>query len=170
MDPHFRGGDYYDAPPGQGPAMGLGVARRIGHISYRSEAELQARFGRRPQPGEDPAGDGRYAVESYLDHQADKLVRRFDANSYLVLSRTMDHHDVGRGRGGTAAALGRVQATSTVVAVDSDRLYPPRLQEELVALLPGHPDLHVVNSHLGHDAFLVESVQVGKFVSAALSR
>ena len=76
-------------------------------------------------------------MESYLDHQASKLVRRFDANSYLVLSRTMDHHDVGRGRGGTAAALARVAAT-TVVGIDSDRLYPPRLQDEL-ALLPGRP-------------------------------
>ena len=106
-DPAFRGGDYYGTP---GPMTGLGLARRIGHISYRSEPELHLRFGRRPQAGEDPLGTGRYAVESYLDHHAAKLVGRFDANSYLVLSRAMDHHDVGRGRGGVAAALARVRA------------------------------------------------------------
>jgi homoserine O-acetyltransferase len=170
LDAFFRGGDYYDAPPGYGPARGLGLARRIGHISYRSEHELATRFGRDPQSGEDPLRTGRYAVESYLDHQADKLVRRFDANSYLVLSRTMDHHDVGRGRGGVGAALALVQATPTIVAIDSDRLYPPHLQEELVARLPGRPELHLVTSSLGHDAFLAESVQIGKFISGALSR
>ncbi len=168
LDPGFRGGDYYGLPAGQGPAAGLGLARRIGHVTYRSEIELQARFGRQPQDGEDPLAGGRYAVESYLDHQAEKLVRRFDANSYLVLSRTMDHHDVGRGRGGVASALGRVQARSTIVAVDSDRLYPPRLQHELHAHLPGEPELHVVSSPFGHDAFLVETEQVAKYVSMGL--
>jgi homoserine O-acetyltransferase len=168
LDPDFRGGDYYDLPPGRGPAAGLGLARRIGHITYRSEIELHGRFGRRPQDGEDPFRDGRYAVESYLDHQAEKLVRRFDANTYLVLSRAMDHHDVGRGRGGVAAALARVQARSTIVAVDSDRLYPPRLQQDLHTLLPGQPELHLVNSPYGHDAFLVESEQVGKYIRIGL--
>jgi len=169
LDPGFRGGDYYSAPAGSGPHRGLGLARRIGHVSYRSEAELQARFGRRPQDGEDPLAGGRYAVESYLDHQGDKLVRRFDANSYLVLSRTMDHHDVGHNRGGTSSALARVRARSTVVSIDSDRLYPPRLQQQLVADLPDHPELHVVTSPFGHDAFLVESEQVAKFVSMGLN-
>jgi homoserine O-acetyltransferase/O-succinyltransferase len=168
LDPDFRGGEYYDLPPGRGPAAGMGLARRIGHITYRSEIELHGRFGRRPQEGEDPLRAGRYAVESYLDHQADKLARRFDANTYLVLSRAMDHHDVGRGRGGVAAALARVRARSTIVAVDSDRLYPPRLQQDLHALLPGHPELHIVNSPYGHDAFLVESEQVGKYVRIGL--
>jgi homoserine O-acetyltransferase len=139
-------------------------------VTYRSEAELQARFGRRPQEGEDPLAGGRYAIESYLDHQADKLVRRFDANSYLVLSRTMDHHDVGRGRGGIPAALGAVQAASTVVAIDSDRLYPPNLQTELARFLPGRGDHHVVHSMLGHDGFLVETPQIGPLVAAALKR
>jgi len=170
LDPGFQGGDYYDARPGAGPARGLGLARRIGHVTYRSEAELEARFGRQPQVGESPLTGGRFAVESYLDHQAAKLVGRFDANSYLVLSRTMDLHDVGRERGGAAAALARVRAVSTVVGVDSDRLYPPRLQDELAACLPGPTELHTVNSPFGHDAFLVESEQVGKFVSRALDR
>jgi homoserine O-acetyltransferase len=169
LDPRFRGGDYYGADPGDGPHVGLGLARRIGHLSYRSETELEARFGRQPQLGEDPLTGGRYAIESYLDHQADKLVRRFDANSYLVLSRTMDHHDIGRGRGGLAAALDRVQATSTIVTIDSDRLYPPRLQEELMAVLGGRAHRHVVTSPFGHDAFLLEATQVGRVISGALN-
>jgi homoserine O-acetyltransferase len=167
MDPRFGGGDYYGDPDG-GPTAGLGLARRIGQISYRSELELHERFGHDAQVGEDPLAGGRYAVEGYLDHHAEKLVGRFDANSYLVLSRVMDHHDVGRGRGGATAALARVTATPTVIAVDSDRLYPPRLQEELAALLPGCPEVQRVHSPHGHDAFLIEWRQVGGAIERAL--
>jgi homoserine O-acetyltransferase len=167
-DPAFAGGDYYGGP-GAGPVVGLGLARRIGHISYRCEPELAARFGRDAQPGAGPLAGGQYAVEGYLDYHALKLVARFDANSYLVLSRAMDHHDVGRGRGGVAAALARVTATSTVVSIDSDRLYPPYLQAELASLLPGHPDVQTVSSGCGHDGFLIEAEQVGKAVAAALA-
>jgi homoserine O-acetyltransferase len=165
-DPHFRGGDYYGGPR---PDGGLALARFIGFFSYRTELELQMRFGRDPQEGEDPYGPGRYAVESYLDYQAQKLVRRFDANTYLVLSRAMDHHDVGRGRGGTEAALGRVTAASVVVGVDTDRLYPVHLQYELSRLLPDHPEVKMVHSPYGHDAFLIETGQVGKAVAEALA-
>jgi len=168
LDPGFAGGDYYDAPAGRGPARGMGVARRIGHLSYRSVAELDARFGRAPQDGEDPLGGGRYAVESYLDHHAAKLAGRFDANSYLLLSRAMDHHDIGRGRGGIAAALARVRATVTVIGVDSDRLYPLDQQRALAAALPGRPEVHVVTSPYGHDAFLIETEQVGRIIADAL--
>lgn len=167
LDPAWRMGDYYGSPGG-GPVEGLGVARRLGQISYRSELELHARFRRGAQPGEDPLARGRYAVEGYLDHHAAKLAGRFDANSYLVLSRAMDHHDVGRNRGGIAAALGRVRATPTVVAVDSDRLYPPRLQQELAALLPGCPEVEPIRSVHGHDAFLIEWEQVGRVLARAL--
>jgi homoserine O-acetyltransferase len=189
-DPAFRGGDYYDAAPGEGPHRGMGIARRIGHLSYRSEPELNTRFGRTPQPGEDPlagarteratdgpsapeagsgpGGHGRYAVESYLDHHADKLARRFDAGSYVVLSEAMNHHDVGRGRGGLAAALGSVRCKVSVAGIDSDRLYPLRLQQELVERLPGRPELTVISSMYGHDSFLIESEAVGRFIRAAL--
>jgi homoserine O-acetyltransferase len=170
-DPAFRGGDYYDAVPGDGPHRGMGIARRIGHLSYRSESELEARFGRAPQPGEDPLAaveHGRYAVESYLDHHADKLARRFDAGSYLVLSEAMNHHDVGRGRGGLAAALGGVRCRVAVAGIDSDRLYPLRLQQDLAGLLPGRPQLKVISSLYGHDSFLIESEVVGAFIRAAL--
>jgi homoserine O-acetyltransferase len=166
LDPRFRGGDYYDAT--DYPEQGLGLARRIGHLSYRSELELHTRFGRTAQGGEDPLAAGRYAVESYLDHHADKLIGRFDANSYLVLSRAMDHHDIGRDRGGIEAALARVTAAPTIIAVDSDRLYPPRLQHEIAGLLPGRPDVQVVRSPYGHDAFLIEAGQVGAYIEMAL--
>jgi homoserine O-acetyltransferase/O-succinyltransferase len=168
-DPRWRGGDYYDAPPGEGPHEGLGVARRIGQISYRSETEFALRFGRAAQDSEDPFARGRYAVESYLDHHAERLARRFDANTYLVLSEAMNHHDVGRGRGGVAAALQRVRAETVVAGIDSDRLYPLRLQEEIAELLPRQPKLHVVPSIYGHDAFLVEAEAVGRIIREALA-
>ena len=106
-DPGYRGGDYYDAADGHGPHVGLGLARQIAHHTYRSAAELDARFGRIPQGGEEPLSGGRFAVQSYLDHHGDKLSRRFDANSYVVLTRTMITHDLGRDRGGVEAALAR---------------------------------------------------------------
>jgi homoserine O-acetyltransferase/O-succinyltransferase len=165
-DPHFHGGDYYDRA--EGPHRGMGLARRIGHLSYRSEPELATRFGREPQPGEDPLAGGRYAVESYFDHQAAKLMGRFDANSYLVLSEAMNHHDVGRGRGGVTAALAGVRARLAVAGVDSDRLYPLYLQDELVALVPGAPDVTVIPALYGHDSFLVETEAVGAFLRDAL--
>jgi homoserine O-acetyltransferase/O-succinyltransferase len=167
-DPAYHDGDYYDAGPGAGPHRGMGIARRIGHLSYRSESELAARFGRAPQPGEDAPGPGRYAVESYLDHHADKLARRFDAGSYVVLSEAMNHHDVGRGRGGLAAALRRVRCKVFLAGIDSDRLYPLYLQQEMCDLLPGHPPLTVIHSLYGHDSFLIESDAVGAFIRAAL--
>jgi homoserine O-acetyltransferase len=170
LDPNFRGGDYYDMAPGSGPHAGLGLARRLGHVSYRSETELAARFGRAAQPGEDPLAGGRYAVESYLEHHAEKLAARFDANSYIVLSDAMNHHDVGRGRGGIASALSEITADVTVVGIDSDRLYPLRLQEEIAALVPTRPDVVVVSSDHGHDGFLIEADQVGKSILQALDR
>jgi homoserine O-acetyltransferase/O-succinyltransferase len=167
-DPKFRGGDYYSAPIGDGPWRGMSIARGIGTVSYRSEAELAQRFGRAPQDGEDPLLGGRYAVESYLDHQGVKLARRFDANSYVVLSRAMNHHDVGRDRGGVAAALARIEAHVTLAGIDSDRLYPLRLQEELADLIPDNTGVQMVESVAGHDAFLIEHQIVGKILEGAL--
>ena len=169
-DPAFRGGDYYDAAPGNGPHVGMGIARRIAHLTYRSETELDLRFGRDPQAGEDPYAGGRFAVQSYLDHHADKLARRFDANTYVALTRAMSLFDLGRGRGGAAAALGGITAPLTVVGIDSDRLFPVRLQQEIVDLTPGADGLHLLRSPYGHDGFLVEDEQVGAFVAHALDR
>jgi homoserine O-acetyltransferase len=169
-DQAFRGGDYYDGAPGQGPHLGLGVARQIAHATYRSSAELNLRFGRKSQHGEQPVtGNGRYAVESYLDHHADKLVRRFDANSYLVLTEAMNSHDVGRGRGGTVAALRRVTARTAVAAIDSDRLYPVELNREIVDAVPDCAPLTVITSPYGHDGFLIETSEVAAVVAELLS-
>lgn len=166
-DPHFHGGDYYDAP--QGPEVGLGIARRIAHVTYRSELELHTRFGRTPQGVEEPlGGQGRYAVESYLDHHAGKLSGRFDANSYLVLTEAMNSHDIGRARGGVEAALAGVSAELVVVAVDTDRLYPPRLSVELAEAAP-RATLHTVRSEYGHDGFLIELDQVGAITTEVLA-
>jgi homoserine O-acetyltransferase len=108
-------------------------------------------------------------VQSYLDHHSRKLVQRFDAGSYVVLSDAMSTHDVGRGRGGTSAALA-VSAVPTVVAgIDSDRLYPLWQQEEIAALLPGCSGLEVVESVHGHDGFLIEADAVGRLVGKALA-
>jgi homoserine O-acetyltransferase/O-succinyltransferase len=167
LDPQFAGGDYYSSL-GAGPSAGLALALRIGHISFRSEPELAERFGHNPQPGEDPRGAGRYAVEAYLDDQAHKLVPGFDANSYLVLSRAMDHFDLGRGRGGLAMALSEVSAHGTVISIDSDRLYPPYQQEQLAGLLPRVKNVEVVRSLYGHNGFLIEIEQVGKVIADAL--
>jgi homoserine O-acetyltransferase len=169
-DHQYRGGDYYDAAPGAGPHAGLGVARRIAHATYRSEPELNLRFGRKAQPGELPlAGRGRFAVESYLDHQADKLVRRFDANSYVVLTEAMNSHDVGRGRGGTAAALRRVTSRTAVAAIDSDRLYPVPLNRELAEGIPDTLPLRVISSPYGHDGFLIETGAVAEVLGELLA-
>ena len=170
LDPAFRDGDYYDAGPGEGPHAGMGIARRIAHLTYRCDTELDLRFGRDSQQDEDPYRGGRFAVESYLDHHADKLARRFDANTYVLLTQAMSLFDLGRGRGGVAAALGRIEAPLTVVGIDSDRLFPMRLQQEIVDLTPGADRLHVLHSPYGHDGFLVEDEQVGMFLGHALDR
>ncbi len=166
LDPDFRDGDYYDAK--RGPLAGLAVARAIGQVSYRSELELQLRFGNTPQRDEVPLDSGRYAVESYLEHHGEKLVARFDANTYLVLSLAMNHHDLGRGYGGAEAALSRVRARVTVAGISSDRLYPLRLQRELAQLIPGASQVQVIDSLVGHDGFLVEGEAVGAVIRQAL--
>lgn len=168
FDPGWRGGHYHDAAPGEGPHRGLGLARGIAHVTYRSEPELAARFGGAAQPGEDPWHGGRYGVESYLDHHAAKLVHRFDAGSYVTLTGAMNGHDVGRGRGGVRQALRRARMPALVAAIDSDRLYPPAQQAELAALLPGADRLRTVRSPHGHDGFLTETDQVGALVRELL--
>jgi homoserine O-acetyltransferase len=154
-DPDWQGGDYHGT--GRRPTAGLGIARRIAHMYYRHELELDERFANTAQGQEDPLNGGRYAVQSYLEHQADKLVHRFDPGSYVVLSQVLNHHDVGRARGGVEAALRSCHVPVIVGGIDSDRLYPIRQQIELAELMPGCVDgLHVVHSDNGHDGFLTE--------------
>jgi len=166
-DPAFQGGDYYDT--GSRPVDGLSIARGIGHYTYRTEPELQGRFGREPQGQEDVLKGGRYSVESYLQHQGEKLAGRFDPNSYVVLTEAMNQHDVGRGRGGVERALAVIRADVTVAGIDSDRLYPLEQQEDLAQRLPSKAAVHVVRSLSGHDGFLLEVAQVGRIVSEALA-
>lgn len=165
-DPHWQGGDYYDSD--LAPTAGLGVARRIAHLTYRTEIELDSRFRNDAQGDEDPLSGGRYAVTSYLDHQADKLVNRFEAGSYVVLTEVLNHHDVGRGRGGVEAALRNCRVPIVVGGIDSDRLYPLRLQRELAELLPGSEGLVVVHSRDGHDGFLTEMDAVAGLLARTL--
>ena len=172
LDPDWAGGDYH---PGPGPVQGLGIARRIAHTTYRSAAELQHRFGRTAQGSEDPFGTvagpraGRYQVESYLDHQAAKLVDRFDAGSYVTLTEALMSHDVGRGRGGVAAALARFRGRAFVAAVDSDRLYFPAESHRLAELLPREVPVHTIVSPIGHDGFLTEYGQVAEALRSTLA-
>jgi homoserine O-acetyltransferase/O-succinyltransferase len=166
-DPAFAGGDYYDNAGG--PDSGMAIAREIGQLSYRTSAELDRRFGREAQGVEQPLKGGRYSIESYLEHHGHGLLRRFDANSYVVLSEAMNHHDVGRGRGGIGTALSQVTAGVTVVGISSDRLYPVELQHQLARLLPGSPDVRIVESLVGHDGFLVEVAAIGAEISKALA-
>ncbi|MET3946246.1 homoserine O-acetyltransferase [Arthrobacter sp. UYCu512] len=163
QDPNFNGGDYYGGP---GPEAGLALARRIAHITYRSAAELDGRFGRNAQDSEAPlragslAGRGRYQVESYLDHQGNKLVRRFDANSYIAITEALMSHDVCRGRGALTEALAPATAAFLVAAVDSDRLYFPEQSRALAAALPGNVAVHTIEAPIGHDGFLTEIGQL----------
>ncbi|WP_300342911.1 homoserine O-acetyltransferase [Nesterenkonia sp.] len=171
-DPHYAGGDYYGGPR---PEAGLGLARRIAHITYRAEPELQQRFGRERQGAEDPfgalslgAGRGRYQVESYLDHQAGKLVGRFDPNAYVALAEALASHDVGRGRGGVGPALGRVRARMFLAAVDTDRLYFPEQSQQIAEWVPGDVPVHMITSPIGHDGFLTSAEQLGDRMRAEL--
>lgn len=163
LDPNFNGGDYYD---GLAPVQGLGIARRIAHINYRSEPELNARFGRQFQGEENPLGSsvtarsGRYQIESYLDYKAKDMAERFDANSYIALTEALMSHDVGRGRGGQAAAVAAITATPFIVAVKSDRLYFPEQSYQLAADFGPHTPVHMIDSPIGHDGFLTDLHQV----------
>ncbi|MDT5047563.1 MAG: homoserine O-acetyltransferase/O-succinyltransferase [Mycobacterium sp.] len=165
-DPNWQGGDYYGT--GRTPEAGLEIARRFAHLTYRGEVELDTRFANGAQGEEDPVAGGRYAVQSYLEHQGGKLVSRFDAGSYVVLTEALSRHDVGRGRGGVAPALRGCPVPVVVAGITSDRLYPLRLQEELAELLPGCGELQIVDSIYGHDGFLVESEAVGQLVRKTL--
>ena len=161
-DRYYNDGDYYEQE--QGPVEGMGIARRIAHLTYRTETEMDVRFGRELQ-GDDT---GRFAVESYLDHQAQKLAKRFDANTYIALTEAMNSHDVGRDRGGVAQALATITIPVLVVSIDSDRLFPPRLQEEIVELTPTAQPLVTISSPFGHDGFLIEVETVGEVLRTGL--
>ncbi|MDJ0498513.1 MAG: homoserine O-acetyltransferase [Acidimicrobiia bacterium] len=145
-DANFAGGRY---SLGAGPTQGLAAARSMAMISYRSPHNFEVRFGR----GEDEAGT--YNVQSYLRYQGEKLVNRFDANTYLTLIDAMDSHDVGRGRGATEMVLGSIGQPALVISVSSDGLYPASEVATMAGHLPG-AELVEIDAPHGHDAFLIE--------------
>jgi homoserine O-acetyltransferase len=166
-DPAWLGGNYApDAPP----AAGLSLARSLAMCSYKSAGLLAERFGRLPdRSGENPYTglEDRFDVAGYLDFQGEAFVRRFDANSYLVLSKAMDTFDLGYGYGSEEGALRRVRARTTLVGISSDWLFPPGDVEELAARArdAGAPAeyVHFESSH-GHDAFLAEAPRLSKLL------
>ena len=165
LDPHFRRGDYYDAPPEQRPNAGLALARMIGTITYLSDEIMQELFGRKRSEGTSLGHElhARFDVERYLHDEGEKLVKRFDANTYLYLSRAMDLHDVGRGYPSLPDALERIQAQLLLIGVSSDELFPLRQTDEIHAILTARGrkvERFVIESPYGHDAFLVEAAQM----------
>jgi len=172
-DEHFAGGDYYGK---EIPATGLAIARMIGHITYLSDEAMHAKFGRALKgSGEFSYGFGQeFSVETYLDHQGSKFVERFDANSYLLMTKAMDYFDAAQawGEGSLAQALSRVASRMLVLSFSSDWLFPPYQSLELVdALLARHKDVTYlqIESQAGHDAFLLEVDAVAAILSRFLA-
>jgi homoserine O-acetyltransferase len=172
LDPRWRGGDYYEADAGDGPSQGLAVARSIAQITYRSDDVFTDRFGREVVDSLDRFSLWqRFQVERYLEYHGVKLVRRFDANSYLCLTKAMDLHDVARGRGGLEDALARVSAPTLVMGISSDALYPTYQQCQVHDVLrdQGTASEYIeIDSPHGHDAFLIDLDQVGSALSRFL--
>lgn len=164
-DPRWRGGDF---APDEPPAAGLAAARAAAMMTYRSAALFAERFGREPHAPHREPDDPRYAVESYLRYQGQKLVGRFDAGSYVRLTEAMDDHDAGRDRGGAERALGRLTADALCVGISSDVLYPPAESRALAALLPNGRYAEF-DSPFGHDAFLVDFEALDALVRPFLS-
>ncbi len=173
IDPAFNGGEYYEAADGEGPSRGLALARRMALLNYRSPTELNDRFARAWQSDIDPLGaEGKFAVESYLDFHGNKFARRFDTNSYVTLVNAMSSHDIGRGRGGVEAALGRITARTLVLGIDSDRLFPVDDQRTIARRLGSSvtgSEPAVVSSPFGHDGFLIDSGPVGRHLADLLA-
>lgn len=166
-DPDWHGGDYYDIC--DGPDNGLAAARRIAHLTYRGEMELDERFGTTPQQGENPLGEfrddnQRFAIDSYLTYQGQKLVDRFDAGSYVALTEALNRHDISRGRGGLNKALNDSTIPTMVIGVDTDILYPYHQQEHLSRNLGNMLAMQKLVSPVGHDAFLTEDRQMDRIL------
>ena len=173
-DPDWQGGHYYGT--GRAPNAGMGIARMIGHITYLSASALQMKFGRQLQSSDDVRyrlTDPEFQVESYLRYQADAFVRRFDANTYLYMSRALTYFDLARqyGDGRLADAVRTISAKTLLIAFSSDWLYPPSGSEELAEALraAGSPvALHVIDAPYGHDCFLLEEARQTPLIRAFL--
>jgi homoserine O-acetyltransferase len=171
-DPDWNGGNYYGAKP---PARGLSVARMVGHITYMSDDSMKEKFGRRMKNKEGPAFafDDEFEVESYLRYRGTQFVDRFDANSYLYITKAMDIFDLAQGFSSLGAALERVNARFLVISFTSDWLYPTYQSLEIVsALRSRNRDVAYceLSSNYGHDAFLVEVGEQTELVRGFLAR
>lgn len=171
LDPAWQGGNYAE---GQGPSTGLALARMVGVITYQSDELMTMRFGRNPQAryAAWPEFLTRYDVEGYLHYQGDKLVRRFDANSYLYLTRAMDSQDLGRGRGGYEQGVAQIVAPTLAVGIRSDILFPVYQVREVPEILRRHGRdgrYLELDSPNGHDAFLNDVVVMGEAIHAFLN-
>lgn len=175
-DPDWQGGHYYGT--GRAPSAGMGVARMVGHITYLSAVSLGDKFGRRLQSAADiryTLTEPEFEVESYLRHQADSFVKRFDANTYLYTSRALSYFDLARqyGDGHLTRALAPMTARALLIAFSSDWLYPPEGSEELAAALRANgrdAELHVIDAPYGHDCFLLEEARQTPMIQAFLAR
>jgi homoserine O-acetyltransferase len=166
-DPGWVGGEYGE----KGPEKGLSIARMLGHITYLSDESMARKFGRNLQNLKDYAFDfsHNFQVESYLRHQGRSFVERFDANSYLFISRAMDYFDLSEDFGGDlTAAFASATADFLVISFSSDWLFPPEQSRHIVGALR-NCGLDVsycnISSIYGHDAFLLETETIGKLVS-----
>jgi homoserine O-acetyltransferase len=169
-DPCFAGGLYHDT--GQ-PARGLGIARMIGHITYLSEESMREKFGRKLRTAEDYNYDfkSEFAVETYLDYQGQSFVERFDANSYIYITKASDYFDLAKDFGSLEKAFANVKSRFFVVSLSSDWLFTPQQSREIVdALAANRKDVSYCNivSPYGHDAFLLEVDALGQFICCFL--
>ncbi len=170
-DPKWKGGDYGSDVPEQG----LAIARMVGHITYLSDKSMDKKFGRRLQESDKYSFDfsRNFQVESYLDYQGQRFVERFDANSYLYITRAMDYFDLSEsGDGDLTKALAKVKAAFLVISFSSDWLFPPQASQEIVkALRNNNVEVSYCNidSEYGHDAFLLEARTLGELISGFLA-
>jgi homoserine O-acetyltransferase len=175
-DPDWQDGRYYGT--GRAPTAGMGVARMVGHITYLSASSLGEKFGRRLQFADDiryRLTDPEFEIESYLRHQADAFVKRFDANTYLYTSRALTYFDLARQYGGgkLVDALRNVTTRALFIAFSSDWLYPPSGSEDLSAAfreLGKEAELHVIEAPYGHDCFLLEEARQTPIIRQFLAR
>jgi homoserine O-acetyltransferase len=171
-DPNWSKGDYYDKTP---PNAGLAVARMIGHITFLSDASMREKFGRRLQHQQSYGYtfETEFEVESYLRYRGESFTKRFDANSFLYLSKAMDYFDLSNGKPSLAAAFKQTTCPFLVLSYTSDWLYPSWQSKELVrALLRNGLDVTYVDidSDYGHDAFLLEVERLGELARDFLKR
>ena len=178
-DPQFQNGDYYGSDPSKygdvGPRAGLALARMVAHITYLSEASIERKFGRDLQHSDhlayDLQSETEFKIESYLHYQGKRFIERFDANSYLYLTRAMDYFDLAQRYGSLREALGRTEARFLITSYHTDWLFPSSQSRELVsALLETHRHVTYLEleSVFGHDSFLLEIQQLEELVTPLL--